>query len=243
MISNRQLKITLFWGRKGSGKSLIQGVLLSELLKEYYETEKKYPHLPVRKLYSNQPFSKMVEEKELGKHLFYWSSPRQLYDLKNVDIIWDEIQKDLPTGAWMDTPRELKKVFSHLRKRGNRLYCNAQVYEDLDIAVRRQVDFAWNVSKKFGSPDVTATLPAPKRIWGLIELKSFDPLDLEVEKKSRKPNKVFPKWVLLRKKYIDMYDTAAELPPYMPDSLEHMEFRCIDPNCDKVHVEHRKIYK
>jgi len=243
MIHTRDLKVTLFWGRKGSGKSLIQGVLLLELFGEYYATETKFPSIPKRTLYSNQPFSKAVEQAELGKHLEYWSSPRQLYHLRNCDILWDEIQKDLPTGAWQDTPSELKKVFSHLRKRGNRLFCNAQVYEDLDIAVRRQVDFAWHVTKKFGSGDVSASLPPPKRVWGLIELKSFDPLDLEVEKKNRKPNKVFSKYVLMRRRYVEMFDTSAELPPYMPDSLEHFEFKCINPKCDKVHIEHKKIYK
>jgi len=95
MIHTRDLKVTLFWGRKGSGKSLIQGVLLAELFAEYYRTEAKHPSLPHRMLHSNQPFSKSVEEAELGKHLRYWSSPRQLYDVRNGDILWDEIQKDL----------------------------------------------------------------------------------------------------------------------------------------------------
>jgi len=64
-ISNRQLKATLFWGKKGSGKSYVQGVLLSELFKEYYKTEEKYPYLPHRVLYSNQKFSDQIRKKIL----------------------------------------------------------------------------------------------------------------------------------------------------------------------------------
>jgi len=86
----RGLYIYLLYGKKGQGKSATQSYIAQKLIKSYYKTEKKYPHLPIRKYYSSSKFSKEFEDKELGKHLEYWSNPEELYFLRNVDIGWDE---------------------------------------------------------------------------------------------------------------------------------------------------------
>jgi len=237
------LKIYLFYGKKGSGKSLYQCYVATQLFKQYYKTEKKYPFLPKRKYYSSQKFSKQIEEKELGKHLQYWSNPRELYQLRDCDIGWDEIGKDLPAGSWEGTPKELKQVFSHLRKRGNRIFANTQIYEDIDISFRRQIDSAYKISKIFGSKDISASLPAPRWIWGLIKVSEFDPLELEHvrDEKFRFSVSAFPEFIWLTRKLVTMYDTTMEIPAYMPDKLEHRELDCTDPNCDHVRVVHRPI--
>lgn len=48
-----------------------------------------------------------------------------------------------------------------------------------------------------------------------------------------------PRFLLIRKKYINAYDTTMEIPPYMPDALEHFEYAC--PTCGKVHIDHKKM--
>jgi len=172
----------------------------------------------------------------------YWTNPRELYGIRDADIGWDEIGKDLPAGSWGDTPKELKQVFSHLRKRGNRIFANTQVYEDIDISFRRQIDKAYKIEKLMGSRDISATLPPLKKVWGVITVREFDPLELEnVKEGFRKNIGGLPKIILLRKKYVEMYDTKMELPPYMPDKLEHREMECTDPNCDHIRVIHRTI--
>ena len=240
--SKSGLKIYLYYGPKGSGKSLFQIYIATQLFKEYYKIEKKYPQLPKRKYYSSQKFSKELEDKELGNHLEYWSNPRQLYHLRNCDIGWDEIGKDLPAGSWADTPKDLKQVFSHLRKRGNRIFANTQIYDDIDISFRRQIDKAYQVTKLFGSGDISASLPAPRFIWGLIKIAEFDPLDMEsLNPKFRFSISAFPEFIWLTKKLVSMYDTTMELPPYLPDKLDHRELHCIDPDCDFVREVHRAI--
>ena len=224
------LKIFLFYGKKGSGKSLYQSYLVLKLLKSYYKIEKKYPSLPHRKFYINQPLSEEFEKKELNKHFEYFTSPEQLYAVRDSDILWDEIGKDLPAGSWNDTPKELKQGFSHLRKRGNRIFANTQVYEDIDISFRRQIDAAWRIKKMFGNRDISATLPPPKRVWGVIKLRHFDPMALESIRdelvRAELEETGFPKFIFIRRKLVNLYDTTAELPPYQPNKLREVVMTC-----------------
>ena len=270
-MNKEKLAIYLQYGKKGQGKSLVQAVDALSLFKEYWKTEKKYPDLPRRIYFGNQKFSKEIEEKELGIHLYYWSNAKQLrwcprkdcwvgnypHSIHDTDIGHDEIGKDLPAGSWQDTPPWFKQVFSHLRKRGNRYFANTQVYEDIDISFRRQIDFAYKIEKIFGSGDVTDTRPKPKYVWGLITSRAFDPMILEHEKNPEKREKLqegeptfFARTeiILIRKKWIEAYNTKDEIPPYKPDTLEHVEVWCEDDNCEKhgkhygkPKIEHYKI--
>ncbi len=243
MIDTKGLKIYIFYGKKGSCKSLFQARLARYLINEYYKTEKKYPELPKRKLYINQKLSKEFDDLELHNHLEYWTHPEQLYSVRDSDIFWDEIGKDLSAGSYADTPKELKQVFSHLRKRGNRLFANTQVYEDIDISFRRQVDVAYQVKKWLGSRDISATLPKPEIIWGIYYLRQFDPLFLEhewnPEIRERQPDlSPIPQIYFIRKRDIELYDTTAELPPYQPSKLKEQVLvcregeNCMDPEKD-----------
>ena len=164
----RGLKSYLFFGNKGQGKSLLMSYIVQGLFNEYYYIERKYPSLPKRRLAINMNLSQSVDDRELGNHLVYWSNPRELVDLRDTDIIWDEIGKDLPAVDWKETPKDIKQVFSHLRKRGNRLFANTQVYNDIDIAFRRQIDRTFKLSKVVGSPDISATMPPVDSVWGLL---------------------------------------------------------------------------
>lgn len=231
MISLKGLEISVIYGRKGQCKSLYQTMLVEHVIRQYYKTEKRYPLLPKRKLFINQKLSEEFEKRELGKHFDYWRHPEQLYEVRNADIFWDEIGKDLPAGSYVDTPKELKQVFSHLRKRGNRLIANTQVYEDIDISFRRQVDKAYQLRKIIGSRDISATLPKPDFIWGIFTVRQFDPMFLEhewnPEEREKQPDlKTFPEIHFIHRRHIEMYDTTAELPPYQPTSLREQVLVC-----------------
>jgi len=236
---SRELKITLFFGKKGSGKSLLNAWLALELLRQYKIMSQRYPVLAKRKYYANGKLSSEIE-KRFGEQLVYWNNPRELYRVRDADISWDEIGKDFPASSWNETPKEVKQIFSHLRKRGNRLFANTQVFEDIDVSFRRQVDFAYYVRKVFGSVDVTATLPPPKFIYGFIAIKQFDPLMLEREKKRRIPMQFFPYVLRISRKLISIYDTGEELPPFMPDRVEHKILPCGVIGC-RGHSFIRKI--
>jgi hypothetical protein len=261
-MAKNKLAIYLTYGRKGSGKSLTHARDALFLFDEYRRTEARYPKLKKRIFFSNQKMSAAIEKRELNLHLFYWDNAAQLrwcpridcwrkvvteknpegrHAAHDCDIGWDEIGKDLPAGSWTDTPKWMKQIFSHLRKRGNRIFANTQVYEDIDISFRRQIDFAFEIKKVCGSGDITATRPNPPFVWGLIMIKSFDPRVVEWErdpekrddKAAERGGALFPRFAFIRKEYVDAYDTTNEIPPYKPDRMEHNESWCEDDNCPK----------
>lgn len=249
-----KLGIYLTYGKKGAGKSLDQARTALKFFVDYERMERKHPELPKRIYFGNQPFSKEIEEKQLGVHLYYWDNAKQLkfcprkdcwkgkvtHPIHDADIAWDEIGKDLPAGGWLDTPKWLRQIFSHCRKRGNRILSNTQVYADIDISFRRQIDVAYEIRKIFSSRDLTATSPPPKFIYGLIIKREFDPMILELEQdpeiqelKREKTKPPFPSFIIIRKKLVDVYDTQREIPAYKPDTLEHVELYCENEYCAK----------
>jgi len=244
MISVHALTLYLFVGAKGSGKSLFGAKLIDHLIKRYKATERRYPALPKRAIHTNIKLALSIEKQELGKHLHYWENYRQLYHLRNADIYWDEVAKDLPQDCWKDTPRELRQVFSHCRKRGNRIFLNCQNIKDLDVNVKRQTDYLYRLRKWIGSRDISASLPPVKRVWGLMSLTSYDVQKVLAQDDFDlvKPKSFFPSFMVLRRRYVELYDTTAEIPAYRPDELEHYELHCKHPGCTyHTKVEHRKI--
>lgn len=255
-VWKRDLKIYCIYGAKGQGKSYFCAYLTYCVIEAYRINEKRYPELQKRQFWSNQKFSDDYEKKELydpennpDGRLHYWSHPSQLYALKNVDILWDEIGKDLPAGSFATTPKKLKQVFSHLRKRGNRLFANTQVFEDIDVSFRRQIDFAFEIKKVMGSKDVSASMPPPKFIWGVMRMRRFDPMFLEHQRDPEKRDMMYSglgRVYFIRKKYVDIYSTHAEIPPYHPDKMFEIILTCVEgENCtdydEKTHMPHRKI--
>jgi len=215
----------LIYGKIGEGKSLMTAVYVHSLMKEYKRMEKKYPDLPKRKLYSNIVFSDDFYN-EYKDRIVYWENVRQLIPVRNADIVYDEIANDLPADGWQSLNKKIRQVFSHCRKRGNRIIANTQDYKAVDINFRRQCKIAFKVRKFVGNRDISATLPPPKRIWGLILVRQFDPDDIEVESNAEKLKKLSFGMFPIRKKYISIYDTTKELPPYMPDTFEHSVIKC-----------------
>lgn len=272
----KKLAVYLNYGKKGAGKSLTQAVDSVGLLKEYAKTEKKYPQLKKRILFSSQKLSNEIEKKELHIHLYYWSSIDQLrycpridcwktkdqgkHPLHDADIMHDEISKDFPAGSWADTPKWVKQLFSHVRKRGLRYIANTQAVLDCDISFKRQLDFVYHIRRIIGSRDVTATLPDPEFIWGLI-MKQEEPVDIVLHEadpiaaktKIERFKEIYgglfiPEFYLISRKNVGYYDTHEEIPAWKPDRLEHIELFCDDDDCPihgrnsgKPRYEHRKI--
>lgn len=248
----RDIAIYMTWAKPGQGKSIdLARTILQLLFSEYPKTRKKYPSLPERKVYSNVKLNSRIEEKELEKHLFYWSDPRQLKNLRDVDICIDEIANYCPADGWGDLPKWFRVIFSQHRKRGLRIFANTQDYKAVDINFRRMVINAYRVETWFKSRNISATLPPPRWIHGIVFKREFDPQDIEElgvtsnlirDPEQRKKIQLgLPKIFFLTRYLTEVYDTTQDIPPWRPDELEHYEYRCEQyPRCSKVHVEHKK---
>jgi len=246
------IKIYLTWARPGEGKSADTARIARKLLKEYKKTEKRYPKLPKRELWSNMKFSDKFDAKELKRnpatgevinengHLCYWDNPKQLRDLRDCDIIIDEAANYFPADGWGQLPRWLRKMFAQHRHRGMRIFLNTQDYKAVDINLRRMVGVAYRVKKIVSSRDISATRPPVNFIWGLVMRQQFDPAQIEQEgvySPRLKDITAIPAFFTLNRKLIDIYDTTQDIPEYMPNALEHEEKTC--EVCGKVHVFHK----
>jgi len=156
-----------------------------------------------------------------------------------VDIVIDEIANYLPADGWATTPRWLRKTFAQYRHRGLRIFANTQDYMAVDINFRRMVKVAYKVTKVFGSRDLSATLPDPRWIWGVIMKLQFDPDAIEGQgvhsDTLQNEAKILwfhvPIFFSIKPRLVDMYDTTQDIPEYMPNTLEELVMKCEEPDC------------
>ncbi len=70
-------------------------------------------------------------------------------------------------------------------------------------------------------------------------------LEFERDERKRINEEGWPILLPIRKKYIELYDTTMELPPYQPNQLAHIEKFCETCKAQglktAVHVTHRVI--
>lgn len=250
----RNIGIYLTYARPGQGKSSDTARTIASLFREYARTEKKYPHLPRRELWCNLKLSEAIERRQLKRdpstgeivnpdgHLCYWDNPKQLRDLKDCDIVIDEVANYFPADGWANLPRWLRKTFAQHRHRGLRMFANTQDYMAVDINFRRMVTTAYNVKKLVSSRDISATQPPPSFIFAIVAKRRFDPAQIEqegVNSGKLQDLSFIPSFFLITRTLVEMYDTRQDIPEYMPDTLEHEEKYCYHEGCNKVHVTHR----
>lgn len=172
---------TLYYGVRGSGKTLHQAKQVLVIFKYLEWLYWKYPNLPHAIIYSIQKFSKEIEDKYLGNLLYYWIDAKDLrycprkncwrdkkqHRLHGCYLIFDDVATILPADNWARTPMWLRKTFSQGRHFGIRILANLQDPMSVDINFRRYTDMAFKFRKLLGSPDPDETKPAIKRIWGI----------------------------------------------------------------------------
>jgi len=243
--------------------------LNDEIEKEFLGRTLFYWSDPKQLKYCPRPdcWKKNLDIRTYGLDYEHQNNPEKKHPCHDMDIYWSEIGRHLGADRSKDTPYWLKDLFAFCRKDGNRILMDTQVYEDISIAVRRQLGHASFCVKDYGSRDISATEPAPVEwtlknffdlkkhvVWGHISEYEFDPKYLEWERdpearmKLQEENKKVS-GLFIRKKYIDIYDTKHRIPPYKA-GLEHVEYWCENENCEmhgkralkgKAKIEHYKI--
>jgi len=226
--------MVIWTGRPGSAKSYTMGQTLIEILyrnKSWYEkTGQK------RFVYSNMRVDKAIEDFFHG-FIEYWVDPMQVVKLRDVDIFWDEIGSHLDSARWADTPAEMKRWLQQHRKFGIEIYATAQDFAQIDIAAKRVVSDLFYLTKVAGSQDPSPTKPKIKYIWGLICAYRLDPATYD-EKKSKMIFTSFPRFSLLTRQGINVFDTRQEIKGTQYPALHHIQQVCELDNCDFHRVRH-----
>jgi len=227
-------------GNTGQGKSLLCAKIAFETIQQ-----NKRRHLKTgvkRMFWSNLKFSNAVES-EYGEYIQYWGEPSLwkfdaewiAKNLMDADLLWDEISEELGADSWEKTSRPMKSFLRQYRKRGVRILSNTQDHADISIHARRRIHKIVYCFKLLGSRDISATLPPPRFVWGVVVArtvmnpKETDPTSMQFDSY---PHEVF----FISKELCELYDTRAivgvgEFPP-----LKHIMRRC--DVCGKEHLKH-----
>jgi hypothetical protein len=270
---------TIYYGAKGSCKSICQAVKVTNALAYYDVFHEKHPNIPQPIIFTNQKFNEDIERKYLGRTLFYWKDfeeiehcprhdcwrERKLHRLHGAYLVMDDIASIIPAGAYK-IPNWIRKLFSQARKNSVHVLANLQDPFSCHIDFRRYVDRAYKFSKVMGTRDPDETKLPLKRIWGMYRRRKIDAEMLwmygdmpeqairmmlaekaETDEKMKKEGKRFEvvyddSWkgsyhIFGRKKAL-LYDTTQDIKKYEPKGYKHSELKCLDPDCDFVHVNH-----
>lgn len=204
------------------------------------------------------------------RRLYYWESIQQLkkcprencwkgkeeHVLHDAYIIFDDIATIIPADGWQDLPKWFRKVFAQAGH--NAVHCIANIQDPVscDINFRRYVDVAIKFKKVIGNPRPEASKPPIKTIWGFYmtwrvsaeELWKYgDMTEYDIKKLKEGPDadrykqSWIPRFHLITRKATEIYDTTQNVPEYMPNSMEHIEYKCTNVNCKFIHVKHRVI--
>jgi len=154
---------------------------------------------------------------------------RELPDLRQCDVIIDDMGTRFSSQRWQETPDAVRNWFRLMGHYECDVYGNAQDFLDVDISIRRKTRKVISINKLCGSARPGETYPPIKRIWGVILTRSVHYSELDKEQWKRKESKM--SWpVLITRKKCSIYNTLqllekAELPPY-----ECYERKCTNPN-------------
>lgn len=228
------MSIFLSVGLPGQGKSLWTAFTIWKLLKRNKRWFKKTGIK--RKILTNVGIS--FYEKNID-YITYWDNLIELVNLKNCDVIIDEVADYFDSREWEKLPKRCKTFLRRSDKRGIEIYANTQAPMQVDRAFRRVCDKIYFLQKVLGSRRPSNTRPKPKIIWGLVWIRrlkreAFNKDEDEFEFETDWLNSLHFLWISKWK--CNLYDTTQEVNTGELPDYDHLERKC--PKCNKIHIIH-----
>jgi hypothetical protein len=176
----------VYYGVRGSGKTLHQGKEVKKILKYLKYLYKHRPSIKRAIIYSNQLFSKEFYEAN-KEYLYRWEEADEIkycprkkcwkrgkHPLHGAYLMFDDISKIFPPDAWRMTPMWLRDYFIQGRKYGIHCLANLQDPNNVDVNFRRYIDRAFKFQKLLGNKDPDETKWEVTRIWGMYRRRRID---------------------------------------------------------------------
>jgi len=178
---------TIYYGARGSGKTLHQSRETLNILKYLVLLYEKRPDLKHAIVFTNSKFADWVEEKYKG-YIYYWDEPedfrycprkdcwkgKKKHRLHGCYLIFDDLANILPASNWNNTPMWMKKIFLQGRHFGIRCLANCQDPFGIDINFRRCIDKAYKFTKLFGNSDPDETKIPVRIVFGMYRRRKVD---------------------------------------------------------------------
>lgn len=162
-------------------------------------------------------------EPELVPLIHYWDKVNQITEMRDADLLWDEIATELDSRNFANLSEELKIFLSQYRKRGVDIYANTQDYSMVDMRARLMVTSIKSLKKLIGSRDPTPTKPEIKRIWGIVLIREVE--EILADDAHKKKYSMIPGMFFIEKDDVDIYDTTQGIPrsPRLPRQRHYRE--------------------
>ena len=221
-------------GLPGSSKTTRLARACIDLL---YRNKKHYEQTgTIRPLVSNIKFSLAVES-EFDGFIKYWADVEELTPLRDCDVAIDEAMVYFDSRSWEHLSLDVRRWLAQHRKHGIEIYFTAQEFMQVDISFRRLVSDLFYLTKFAGSRDISATLPPPRWIWGVIRVQSVDPINYD-EKTSKFQADGLPSFNLVMRSDTEIFDTRQEIKMSKWPPLKHIVRNCEEPHCNFIRTQH-----
>lgn len=185
-----------------------------------------------RPIYSNITISEHITS-EFETPVIYYKDVEELTKLKDCDVIIDEATVYFDSRLWETLSTDIRRWLRQHRKLGVEIYFTAQEFQEVDISFRRLVNELIHLEKILGSRDISATMPPPKYIWGIVLNWNVNPVAYD-EKKKQQQKTGLPSISLITRQDTEIFDTREEVKQGKYAPLKHIERFCEDPTC-RVH--------
>lgn len=177
---------TLFYGERGSGKTLECARLILNIIKYLKKLYKKFPDLHHAIIMTNLEIAKKFVN-ENKEWIYTWSDLRELkycprkkcwrgkkrHRLHGCYLFADDINTLISAAKWHMIPIWTKKMFTQGRKFGIRIVATCVRYDDIILDFRVTTKVAFRFIKIIGSKDPDETKPPVKRIWGFYKMRKI----------------------------------------------------------------------
>lgn len=220
-------------GAPGQGKSLYTAKIALWLLERNKKWYAKSGILRV--VCSNMKLSEELERAYPGA-IRYWTDSAQLCEMRDVDILWDEIATELDGRNFANLSTELKRFLSQYRKRGVDIYANTQDFSMIDARARLMISGVKTLSKIAGSRDISTTKPKVKHIWGLVMVRTVN--NYRETDPEKKQYDFLPSFFFIEKSLVAVYDTRQDIAQGEPPPLRHEVRKCGKVGCDHAKIIH-----
>jgi len=227
--------INIFVGNTGQGKTYMSALTALELLNRNWHWYKKGKTKVMRKLATNMALNPQLKKK-FPEMIVDWNDMEQLINLRECDVIFDDMSAYLDSQRWQDTPMSVKRWLRLHEHYGCDIYGNAQDFLTIDPSVRRLTYSVKHVSKLMGSRRPSATKPEVKHIWGVLITREVAEEVMDQEKLKYKYVSWFPQLEFIKKEICNVFDTTQDLQVGEYPALHHIERKCL--TCSEVKLRH-----
>lgn len=221
--------ITIATGLPGSSKSYMSAKQADFWVRRNKKWAEKTGK--VRVVRSNLDLSPAWRE-QAGEFFKTWSDPEELPELRNCDVIWEEMGAHVDSRSWEQLPLSLRRWLQQHRHRGVEIFGNCQDFADVDVAVRRLTGELMFLMKIAGSRDPSPTSLPPKFIWGIVMKMYLDPRSYDADNKFA--GAVFGGIELITRSGVELYSMFNDIKPGKYPPLQHRDRKCDTCGYNKV---------